>query len=134
MLRSPWWLAIVAVCVAQCVVLGAALRLARHGRYQQSITLVCIGNWATVLLATFDRAGPVAGMVLVALVPVVFAEPYISWQRGLAFTVITAGCVLAMAALARFQNIANLGAQYAPLDPERNLHPSSGGASPCTSW
>ena len=48
--------------------------------------------------------------VLGALVPVAFAEPYISWQRGLAFTVITAGCVLAMAALARFQNIANLGA------------------------
>ncbi len=48
--------------------------------------------------------------VLVALVPVAFAEPYIRWQRGLAFTVITAGCVLAMGALARFQNIANLGA------------------------
>ena len=41
--------------------------------------------------------------------PVVFAEPYIRWQRGLAFTVITAGCVLAMAALARFQPISGRG-------------------------
>ena len=48
-------------------------------------------------------------MVLVALVPVVFAEPYIRWQRGLAFTAITAGCVLAMGALARLQNISPLG-------------------------
>ena len=51
--RAPWLLAIVAVCAAQCVVLAAALRLARHGRYQQSITLVCIGTWASVLLVTF---------------------------------------------------------------------------------
>ena len=43
-LRSPWWLGMAAVGVAGCVVLGVALRLARHGRYQQSITLVCIGN------------------------------------------------------------------------------------------
>jgi hypothetical protein len=41
-------------------------------------------------------------MALVAIVPVVFAEPYIRWQRGLAFTVITAVCVLAMAMLTRF--------------------------------
>jgi signal transduction histidine kinase len=41
-------------------------------------------------------------MALVALVPVAFAEPYIRWQRGLAFTVITAICVLLMAMLARF--------------------------------
>ncbi len=73
-------------------------------------------------------------MVLVALVPVAFAEPYISWQRGLAFTVITAGCVLAMGALARFQNIAHLGAHSAPLDPERVHHRSTAGASPFTSW
>ena len=44
-------------------------------------------------------------MVLVAMVPVAFAEPYISLQRGLVFTVITAACVLAMAALARFTQL-----------------------------
>ena len=48
-LRSPWLLAIVAVRAAQCVVQGAALRLARRGRYQQSITLACISNWATLV-------------------------------------------------------------------------------------
>jgi signal transduction histidine kinase len=109
-LRSPWWLAIVVVCAAQCVVVGAAMRLARRGRYQRSITLVCIGNWAALLLVTFVTPDVLPVWVLGALVPVVFAEPYVRWQRGLAFTVITAGCVLALGALARFQNISHLGA------------------------
>ena len=111
MLRTPWLLAIVAVCAAHCVVLATALRLARHSRYQQSITLVCISNWATVLVITFVAPALLPVMVLVALVPVVFAEPYIRWQRGLAFTVITAGCVLALGALARFLNISHLVGQ-----------------------
>jgi hypothetical protein len=107
-LRSPWWLAIVGVCTAQCVVLGAALRVARRGRYQQSITLVCMGHWAAVLLITFVAPALLPVMVLAALVPVVFAEPYVRWQQGLVFAVITTGCVLAMGALARFQNISHL--------------------------
>ena len=108
--RSPWWLATVAVGVAGCVVVGAALRVARRGRYQQSITLVCIGNWAALLLATLIVPYLLPVWVVASLVPVAFAQNYISWQRGLAFTGITAGCVLAMGALARFQNISNLGA------------------------
>ena len=105
-LRSPWFLAFFAVGAAQCVVLAVALHLARHNRYQQSITLVCIGNWVSALLVTFISPPLLPAMVLVAMVPVVFAEPYIRWQRGLAFTVITAVCVLAMAlvrALPRFR-------------------------------
>jgi signal transduction histidine kinase len=47
-------------------------------------------------------------MVLVVLVPVAFAEPYIRWQRGLAFVVITAAVVLAMAVVARFTEIADV--------------------------
>ncbi len=113
-LRSPWWLALVAVCAGQCVVLGVALHLARRGRYQQSITLVCISNWVTLLFVTFVVPDVLAVWVLLALVPVVFAEPYIRWQRGLAFTVIAAGCVLALGALARFQNISHLGAHVPP--------------------
>ena len=46
-----------------------------------------------------------SGDGLAAMVPVVFAEPYISLQRGLLFTVITAACVLAMATLARFTQL-----------------------------
>ena len=46
-------------------------------------------------------------MVLAALVPVVFAQPYMRWQRGLVFAVITAGCVLALASVARFQHFAH---------------------------
>jgi signal transduction histidine kinase len=108
--RSPWWLVAFAVGVAACVVVGAALRLARRGSYQQSITLVCIGNWAAVLVATLVRPDLLPVWVLATLLPVAFAQNYISWLRGLAFTVITAGCVLALGALARFQNIADLDA------------------------
>jgi signal transduction histidine kinase len=110
-LRSPWVLAIVAVCAAQCVVLAAALRLARHNRYQQSITLFCIGNWASVLLITFVAPALLPVTVLSVMLPVVFAEPYIRWQRGLAFGVITAACVLALAALARLQNVSHVAGQ-----------------------
>ena len=110
-LRSPWLLGMVAVCAGQCVVLGVALRLARRGRYQQSVTLACIGNWASVSLLTFIAPALLPVMVLVALVQVVFAEAYVRWQRGLAFTVIAAGCVLALGALARFQNISHLAGQ-----------------------
>src|SRR5215472_5979459 len=90
-LRSPWLLAIAGVCTAQCVVLRVALRLARRGRNQQSITLVCIGNWATVSLVTPLAPDSMPVMLLLALVPVVFAEPYVSSQRGLVFTLITVG-------------------------------------------
>ncbi|OBA82641.1 two-component sensor histidine kinase [Mycobacterium sp. 1164966.3] len=105
-LRSPWFLAIAGISTAQSAVLVVGLRLARHRRYQQSITLVCIGNWIAVLLITFVAPVLLPVMVLAALIPVVFAEPYIRRQRGLAFTMITAGCVLALAAIARFQNVA----------------------------
>ena len=109
-LRSPWLLAVGGVCAAQCVVLGAALRLARHSRYQQSITLFCIGNWAAVLLITFIAPNLLPVMVLAALVPVALAVHYVHWRRGLVFALITAGCVLALGALARFVDISHLGA------------------------
>jgi signal transduction histidine kinase len=105
--RSPWLLLFVAVGTGQCVALAVALRLARHGRYQRSITLVCVATWISTSLVTLVSPPLLPAMVLVALVPVVFAEPYIRWQRGLAFTVITAVCLLAMAALARFAQISD---------------------------
>jgi signal transduction histidine kinase len=110
-LRSPWLLALLAVNTAQCVVLAAALRLARHSRYELSITLVCIGTWASLLLDTFIVPDLLPMMMFGALMPVVFAVPYVSWQRGLVFAVITGGCVLALGALARFQNVSHLSAQ-----------------------
>jgi Histidine kinase len=109
--RSPWLLGMVAVCAGQCVALGVALRLARRGSYQQSITLVCIGNWASVSLLTFIAPAIMPVMVLVALVPVVFAEHYIRWQRGLASSLIAAGCVLALGVLGRFQSVSHLAGQ-----------------------
>jgi signal transduction histidine kinase len=107
-LGSPWWLAIAAVCAAHCVVLVAALRLARRGGYWQSITLACISNWASLLFVTFVVPDLLPICVLGALVPVVFAVPYLSWQRGLVFTLVAVGCVLAMAALARLQNVSHV--------------------------
>jgi signal transduction histidine kinase len=107
-LRSPWLLAFCAVGVAQCVVLVIALHLARHNRFQQSITLVCIGNWVSALLVTFISPPLLPAMALLAMVPVVFAEPYIRWQRGLAFTVITGVCVLVMTLVARFTQVADV--------------------------
>ncbi|MDT5309055.1 MAG: hypothetical protein QOE48_4751, partial [Mycobacterium sp.] len=106
-LRSAWFLAIAAICTAQCLVLAVALALARRARYQQSITLTCIGNWVAVFLITLVAPNLLPAMVLAALVPVVFAQPYIRWQRGLLFAVITAGCVLALASVARFQHFAH---------------------------
>jgi signal transduction histidine kinase len=107
LLRSPWYLAFVAVGVAQCGVIAIALGLARRGRYQQSITLVCIGTWISASLVTLVSPPLLPVMALLVLVPVAFAEPYISLQRGLAFTVITAFCVLVLAVLARFTHIAD---------------------------
>ena len=106
-LRSPWFLVLAAVCTPQCIALAVALRLARQARYQQSITLVCIGTWISASLVTFVSPPLLPVMVLVALVPVVFAEPYVRWQRGLAFTVITAAVVLVMAAIARYTHISD---------------------------
>ena len=69
-LQSPWWLAIALVCGAQCVVVGAALGLARCGSFQQSITLVCISNWAVLSFATFVVPDLLPVWVLGTLVPV----------------------------------------------------------------
>jgi signal transduction histidine kinase len=111
--RFPWLLALVAICTTQSVLLGIALHLAQRGKHQQSITLACIGNWAAVLLITFVSPALLPVMVLAALVPVIFAEPYIQLRRGLVFGLITAGCVLALAAVARFQNVSH-AAELAP--------------------
>ncbi|HEY6573973.1 MAG TPA: sensor histidine kinase [Mycobacterium sp.] len=113
-LRSPWFLVIVAIGAAQCVVLAVALRLALHGKYQRSITLVCVGTWVSSVLITFVSPPLLPVMVLVTLVPVAFAEPYVRLQRGLAFVVITAVSALVMAALARSTQIADAFTQAPP--------------------
>jgi signal transduction histidine kinase len=106
--RSPWMMVLALICVAQCVTLAAALVLARRGNHRQSVTLVCIGNWASALLVTFVAPVLLAVMVPAALLPVVFAEPYVRWQRLLTFTAITAVCALALGALARLQDTSRL--------------------------
>jgi signal transduction histidine kinase len=103
--RTSYVLLFAAVGAPQCIALAFGLRLARIGRYSESISLVCITNWISAVLVTVINPNFLAVMALVALVPVVFAEPYIRWQRGLAFTVISAACVLVMAMLTRFYPI-----------------------------
>jgi signal transduction histidine kinase len=100
--RTAYVLLFAAVGVPQCVALAIGLRFARLGRYARSISVVCVTNWVSCVLITVINPNFLPVMALVALVPVVFAEPYIRWQRGLAFTVITAVCVLAMAMVARY--------------------------------
>jgi signal transduction histidine kinase len=100
--RTPYVLLFAAVGVPQCIALVFGLRLARLGRYTRSISLVCVTNWISVVLVTLINPNFLAMMALLALVPVVFAEPYIHWKRGLVFSVITAAVVLLMAILVRF--------------------------------
>ncbi|WP_326545095.1 ATP-binding protein [Mycolicibacterium sp. ND9-15] len=110
-LRSYWYLILAAIGITHCFALSFALRLAQHKRYEDSITLMCVATWITTSLVTFVSPPLLPAMALIALVPVVFAEPYVRWQRGLAFTVLTAGCLLAMTALARFTQISDAVAQ-----------------------
>lgn len=100
--HRPYVLLFAAVGAPQCIALIIGLRLALLGKYSQSISLVCITNWISAVLVTLINPNFLSVMALVALVPVVFAEPYIRWQRGLAFTVITALVVLGMAMSVRF--------------------------------
>lgn len=103
--RTPYVLLFAAVGLPQSIVLALGLRLARLGKYSQSISLVCVTNWISVVLVKLVNPNFLGVMALLALVPVVFAEPYIRWQRGLAFTVISALVVLLMAMLVRFMPI-----------------------------
>jgi signal transduction histidine kinase len=111
--RTPYVLLFAAIGAPQCVALAIGLRLARLGRYSQSISLVCVTNWISAVLVTVVNPNFLPVMALVALVPVVFAEPYIRWKRGLAFTVITAVSVLLMAIVARFLPISEV-VQHGP--------------------
>jgi len=106
-LRTPWFLAIAAASAVQCVMLSIGLVLVRHGDYQRSITVVCIGNWVGAMLITLISPPLLPVMVLVALVPVAFAEPYVSLRRGLVFTIVSAVVVLGMTVLARFTQISD---------------------------
>jgi signal transduction histidine kinase len=107
-LRSLWMLILALICAAQCITLGAALFLARRGAHQRSVTLVCAGNWASALLVTFVAPVLLPVTVPAVLLPVVFAEPYVRWQRLLIFTAITAVCALALGTLARLQDTSRL--------------------------
>ena len=50
--RAPYVLLFAAIGAPQCVALAIGLRLARLGRYSQSISLVCITNWISAVLVT----------------------------------------------------------------------------------
>jgi signal transduction histidine kinase len=107
-LASPWMLTLAGICAAHCVALVAALRLARDGRHQRSVTVVCVTNWASALLVTFVAPIMLPVMVLAALLPVLFAEPYVRGNRLRVFALITAGCVLALGALGRLQHTSHI--------------------------
>ncbi|MGU3501872.1 sensor histidine kinase [Mycobacterium sp. C31M] len=110
MYRSPWFLVLTGISVVHSAVIVYAIGLARRGRYELSITLVCIGNWTGVLVVVYVSPPLLAVMAVAAMLPVTFAESYVRWQRGLVFVGITAVCLVCLGALARFTppNDANL--------------------------
>ena len=93
--------AFVAVGSPQCIALASDCDLL-VGQIFAVDQVACITTCISASLVTLIIP-PAAGDGAGGPGPVVFAEPYIRWQRGLAFTVITAVCVLTMATLARFR-------------------------------
>ncbi len=107
-LRSPWVLALALICVVQSIAQGVALRLALRHRNQQTVTVMCAGNWAGALLVTFVAPMFLPVVALAALLPVIFAERYVRGKQLLAFTATTACCLLALGALAGLQDTSGL--------------------------
>jgi signal transduction histidine kinase len=107
-LHSPWLLGLALICLTQTAVQGVALRLALKHRNQQSVTLMCIGNWAGALMVTFVAPMLLPVVALAALLPVIFAERYVRGKQLLTFTATTACCLLALGALAGLQDISGL--------------------------
>ena len=107
-LTSPWLLVLALICVAQTIVQWVALRLALQHRNQQSVLLVCSGNWAGALLVTFVAPVLLPVVALAALLPVIFAERYVRGRQLLTFTATTACCLLALGALAGLQDTSGL--------------------------
>ena len=107
-LRSPWLLGLALICVVQSIVQGMALRLALQHRNQQSVTLMCVGNWAGALMVTFVAPMLLPVVALAALLPVIFAERYVRGRQLLTFTATTACCLLALGALAGLQDTSGL--------------------------
>jgi signal transduction histidine kinase len=102
MYRSPWFLVLAGISVVHSSVIVYAIGLARRGRYELSITLVCIGNWLGVLVVVYVSPPLLAVMAIASMLPVAFAETYVRWQRGLAFVGITGVCLLGAGLLGRF--------------------------------
>ncbi|MCV7194599.1 sensor histidine kinase [Mycolicibacterium brumae] len=99
---SRWFLVLAGVSAAHSVLLVLAMDLVRRERYEQSISLVCVGNWVGVLVVVYVSPALLPVMAVMALLPVAFAEAYVRWQRGLLFVGITGLCLLTAAVLARF--------------------------------
>ncbi|PRI16319.1 hypothetical protein B2J96_05860 [Mycobacterium shigaense] len=72
------------------------------------MTLMCVGNWVGALMVTFVAPVLLPVVALAALLPVIFAERYVRGRRLLAFTATTAGCLLALGALAGLQDVSGL--------------------------
>jgi signal transduction histidine kinase len=105
-LSSPWLIVLAVVCAAHCVSLAAALFW--RGANQRKVTVVCVGNWASALLVTFVAPVMLPVMVLEAMLPVLFAERYVRGRRLKTLSFITAGCALALGALARLQDASGI--------------------------
>lgn len=100
--RTFWFMVQVGIGLMVCAVLIPAFWLARRQRYQTSITVVCIANWIGIVLNVAVTPQVLPVLVVMALLPAVFAEPYVHWRRGLTFVGLAGVCVLVSALVARF--------------------------------
>lgn len=100
--RSFWFLVLGGISALHSVAIVVAIRLAAQQKYQQSIALVCIGNWIGVLVVVYVSPPTLSVMAIMALLPASFAEPYLRWQRGLVYAGMTGVCLMLAGALARF--------------------------------
>jgi signal transduction histidine kinase len=94
----------IAATVGDCVVLAVAARLVERGRYVHATTLICVGAWATAVVCALLVPFSLPIMVLAVQFPVILAVPYVTRRLLRLFMIITVGCILICAAVARFQN------------------------------
>ena len=100
--RSFWFLVLAGISVLHSIAIIVSLVLASREHYQWSVAVVCVGNWIGVLVVVYVSPPTLSVMAITALLPAAFAEPYLRWQRGLAYAAMTALCLVLAGMLARF--------------------------------
>jgi hypothetical protein len=100
---------------AGAVVIASVTRLISRGQYARAVTTICASTWGAALGVTWIAPVTFPLMVLTAQMPVILALPYVPPRRLRVFMVVTVGCVVGLAMLARLQDISGLSVQIPDL-------------------